>query len=115
MRSFDSLSEREVLALAISLEEEDERVYAEYAEGLRQAGRQSGAILLTVSHLDGAFGLAGLDSKREPVDGALAGLAKIWGVNMDYFQLAGTVDMGNFNAIHSWKVNRDGSVNNALL
>src|SRR5580692_11984155 len=36
MRSFDSLSEREILALAISLEEEDERVYAEYAEGLRQ-------------------------------------------------------------------------------
>ena len=35
MRSFDSLSEREILALAISLEEEDERVYAEYAEGLR--------------------------------------------------------------------------------
>jgi erythrin-vacuolar iron transport family protein len=36
MRSFDSLSEREILALAISLEEEDERVYAEYAEGLRE-------------------------------------------------------------------------------
>lgn len=37
MRRFDSLSEREILALAISLEEEDERVYAEYAEGLRQS------------------------------------------------------------------------------
>jgi rubrerythrin len=36
MRSFDSLSEREVLALAISLEEEDERVYADFAEGLRK-------------------------------------------------------------------------------
>jgi erythrin-vacuolar iron transport family protein len=36
MRSFQSLSEREILALAISLEEEDERVYAEYAEGLRE-------------------------------------------------------------------------------
>src|ERR1700722_653044 len=36
MRSFDILSEREILALSISLEEEDERVYAEYAEGLRQ-------------------------------------------------------------------------------
>src|SRR5215467_6227754 len=35
MRNFDSLSEREMLALAISLEEEDERVYADYAEGLR--------------------------------------------------------------------------------
>jgi rubrerythrin len=36
MRSFDSLSEREILALAISLEEEDERVYADFADGLRQ-------------------------------------------------------------------------------
>src|SRR6266403_3849907 len=36
MRSFDSLSQQEVLALAISLEEEDERIYADFAEGLRQ-------------------------------------------------------------------------------
>ena len=35
MKSFDSLSEKEILALAISLEEEDERVYADFAEGLR--------------------------------------------------------------------------------
>jgi len=35
MRSFETLSEQEVLALAISLEEEDERIYADYAEGLR--------------------------------------------------------------------------------
>ena len=36
MKNFDSLSEREILALAISLEEEDERVYADFAEGLKQ-------------------------------------------------------------------------------
>jgi len=36
MRAFDSLTEREILALAVSLEEEDERVYADFAEGLRQ-------------------------------------------------------------------------------
>ena len=36
MRDFNSLSEREILALAISLEEEDERIYADFAEGLRQ-------------------------------------------------------------------------------
>ena len=35
MRSFDSLSEREILALAISNEEEDGRIYADFAEGLR--------------------------------------------------------------------------------
>ena len=44
MRSFDSLSEREILALAISLEEEDERVYAEYAEGLRATFAASAAV-----------------------------------------------------------------------
>jgi rubrerythrin len=36
MRSFESLTEKEVLALAISGEEEDERVYADFAEGLRE-------------------------------------------------------------------------------
>src|SRR6266852_877567 len=36
MKKFHELSEREVLALAISLEEEDERVYADFSEGLRQ-------------------------------------------------------------------------------
>ncbi len=37
VRSFDTLSEQEILALAISLEEEDERVYADFADGLRQS------------------------------------------------------------------------------
>src|SRR5262245_59810652 len=45
MRSFDSLSEREILALAISLEEEDERVYADYAERLRTNFPASAAVL----------------------------------------------------------------------
>ena len=36
MKKFEELTEREVLALAIALEEEDERVYADFAEGLRQ-------------------------------------------------------------------------------
>ncbi len=36
MRTFESLTEQEILALAISLEEEDERIYADFAEGLRQ-------------------------------------------------------------------------------
>jgi rubrerythrin len=34
-KSFNELSEREILALAISLEEEDGRIYRDYAEGLR--------------------------------------------------------------------------------
>jgi rubrerythrin len=44
MRSFDSLSEREILALAISLEEEDERIYADFADGLRKDFPASAAI-----------------------------------------------------------------------
>jgi rubrerythrin len=36
MKNFNTLSEREILALAIFLEEEDERVYADYAEGLQK-------------------------------------------------------------------------------
>ena len=36
MKKFEDLTPREVLALAISLEEEDERVYSDFAEGLRQ-------------------------------------------------------------------------------
>jgi rubrerythrin len=35
MRSFKSLSEKEILALAISLEEEDARIYSDFAEGLK--------------------------------------------------------------------------------
>src|SRR5690606_2069592 len=34
-RSFDTLSEQEILALAISSEEEDARIYRDYAAGLR--------------------------------------------------------------------------------
>jgi erythrin-vacuolar iron transport family protein len=44
MQNFDSLSEREILALAISLEEEDERIYADFAEGLRKDFPASAAI-----------------------------------------------------------------------
>jgi rubrerythrin len=44
MKKFDDLSEREILALAISLEEEDERVYADFAEGLRDNYPASGSL-----------------------------------------------------------------------
>ena len=36
MKTFDSLTEREVLALAISLEEEDARIYEDFADGLQE-------------------------------------------------------------------------------
>jgi len=44
MKNFNDLSEREVLALAISLEEEDERVYADFAEGLKDHYPASGSL-----------------------------------------------------------------------
>jgi len=37
VRSFESLNEREVLSLAIALEEEDGKVYDNFAEGLRES------------------------------------------------------------------------------
>jgi erythrin-vacuolar iron transport family protein len=44
LKTFDTLTEQEVLALAISLEEEDERVYADFAEGLHQDFPASAAV-----------------------------------------------------------------------
>ncbi len=36
MKRFQDLTDQEVLALAVSLEEEDERIYADFADGLRE-------------------------------------------------------------------------------
>lgn len=36
-KNFKDLSEREIVALAISLEEEDERIYADFEDGLRES------------------------------------------------------------------------------
>ena len=44
MRAFSKLDEREVLALAISMEEEHARIYAEYAHGLADAYPASAAV-----------------------------------------------------------------------
>ena len=43
-RSFDSLSEQEILALAISNEEDDARIYRAYADGLRKEFPQSAKV-----------------------------------------------------------------------
>src|ERR1700746_3104568 len=44
MKSFEALNAKEVLALAISLEEEDDRVYADLAEGWRETFPASAAV-----------------------------------------------------------------------
>src|SRR3954471_6762127 len=43
-RSFDSLTEQEILALAISSEEDDARIYRAYADGLRQDYPESASV-----------------------------------------------------------------------
>ncbi len=43
---------------------------------LRRYGAGAGAALVTVSRMDGAFGLNGLDAEVDPTSGALAGLLK---------------------------------------
>jgi sulfane dehydrogenase subunit SoxC len=54
-----------------------------------------------------------LDDQGE-VQPTMADLAKIWGVQLDFFKSTSIV-IGHFNAIQPWKVNRDGSVQNALF
>src|ERR1700678_3348432 len=44
MKNLETLTQREILALAISLEEEDERIFADFAEGLRQDFPASAAV-----------------------------------------------------------------------
>ena len=48
MLNFKSLTEAQILALSISLEEEDERTYADIAEGLRQNFPSSAALFDTM-------------------------------------------------------------------
>lgn len=49
MKAFADLSERDILALAISLEEEHGRIYADYAEGLREGFPASAKIFEEMS------------------------------------------------------------------
>jgi rubrerythrin len=44
VRTFESLSEREILALAIALEEEDEKIYADFSDGLKETFPASAAV-----------------------------------------------------------------------
>ncbi|MFN4260417.1 MAG: SDR family NAD(P)-dependent oxidoreductase [Gemmataceae bacterium] len=46
------------------------------ASALRRAGQQREAIFITISRMDGAFGLLDLDVDQEPLSGGLAGLVK---------------------------------------
>jgi len=49
-KPFSELTEREVLALAISLEEEDGRIYGEFAQGLREGFPATADMVLELQH-----------------------------------------------------------------
>ena len=51
---------------------------------------------------------------RGQMQPTMAEISKIWGVDADYF-LTTTNVVNHFNAIQPWKVNRDGSVHNAMF
>ncbi len=48
------------------------------------------------------------------VQPTMAEVAKLWGVELDYFRKT-TLIISDLNAIQPWKVNRDGSVKNAIF
>ena len=50
MRTLNELTEREILALAISNEEEDGRVYADFAEGLRRDFPDTARVFTDMAH-----------------------------------------------------------------
>jgi rubrerythrin len=53
VRTFSELSEQEILALAVSLEEEDQRVYQEYAHGLAERYPASAKVFVEMAEEEG--------------------------------------------------------------
>jgi len=49
VRAFSELDEREILALAIALEEEDARIYADYADGLKDSYPASAQVFIEMT------------------------------------------------------------------
>ncbi len=64
-RSFDSLSEQEILALAISSEEDDARIYRAYADGLRSEFPQSAKIFEEMADEEDGHRAALIDMHRK--------------------------------------------------
>jgi rubrerythrin len=65
MRNFDELSEREVLALAIGAEEEDGRIYMDFAEGLRGDYAASAKVFTEMAAEEGEHRRRLIDLYRE--------------------------------------------------
>jgi rubrerythrin len=65
MRNFDELSEKEILALAIGNEEEDGRIYADIAEGLRADYPATAKVFLQMAAEEGDHRRRLIDLYRE--------------------------------------------------
>ena len=52
--------------------------------------------------------------ERGQVQPALADISKMWGVEPQFFKTTKT-RVNHWNAIHPWRVARDGSVHNAVF
>jgi rubrerythrin len=65
MRDFDELDERQILALAIGAEEEDGRIYADFAEGLRADYPASAKVFTEMASEEGEHRRRLLDLYRE--------------------------------------------------
>ena len=65
MKRFSELSEREILALAISLEEEHVRIFSDYAEGLRENFPASAKVFDRMSEEENGHRIRLLDLYRE--------------------------------------------------
>ena len=76
MRSFDDLSEREVLALAIVNEEEDGRIYGAYAEHLRDHYPDSAALFDDMAAEEDEHRRALLDAYQERFGRHIAPIAR---------------------------------------
>ena len=63
-RAFDSLSEQEILALAISSEEDDARIYRAYADGLRDEFAQSAKVFDAMAEEEDGHRAALIDLHR---------------------------------------------------
>ncbi len=82
---------------------------------LRQSAQSSGALVATVSRLDGAFGVRGLDAAIDPALGGLAGIAKTagheWpGVHCRALDLDPALDSSAAAALLADELNRPGPV-----
>jgi rubrerythrin len=63
-KAFSSLSDREVLALAVSLEEEDGRIYADLAERFRDTYPATAATIVRMQHEESAHRQRLIDAYR---------------------------------------------------